>query len=126
MDERRDYKVSDIPLLGRSILILEDEPLIAMKLVEAFRNAGALVFATHTLKDALPLAEHPDLSAAILDLRLHDGDADAVCERLGARQIPFVVYSGREPEPGRLRGGLFVPKPSQSDALINAVTALLR
>lgn len=112
-------------LSGRSVLVLEDEPLIALAIVEAFRDAGASVFISHTIKDALPLADHPELSAAVLDLGLRDGGAAPVCERLTARHIPFVVYSGRNPGPAVLRGGVYLPKPSPPDALIGAVAGLL-
>lgn len=44
-------------LAGRSILIVEDEPLIALDLVKAFKQAGAVVLATRSLADATPLAE---------------------------------------------------------------------
>ncbi len=117
--------VNGAALIGRSILVLEDEPLIALEIVEALRDAGASVFVSHTIKDALPLADHPDLSAAVLDLSLGDGGGTAVCERLSARAVPFVVYSGRDPGPTVLRGGIYVPKPSRSDSLISAVAGLL-
>ena len=41
-------------LVGRSILIVEDEPLIALDLVTAFQQAGAVVFAARSLADATP------------------------------------------------------------------------
>jgi DNA-binding response OmpR family regulator len=117
--------LNGVALLGRSILVLEDEPLIAMEIVEAFRDAGASVFIAHSLKDALPVADHPGLSAAVLDFRVADGDAAVVCQRLNARDIPFVLYSGREPEPTALKGGVYVPKPTRSDDLISTVARLL-
>ena len=81
-------------LSGRSILIVEDEPLIALDIVENFRNAGASVMAAHRLSDGLRLAGHPDLSAAVVDLGLSDGEGTALCERLKERGIPFVLHSG--------------------------------
>ena len=44
-------------LQGRSILIVEDEPLIAMEIVRAFESAGACVLKTSTLHQALVLVE---------------------------------------------------------------------
>lgn len=79
---------------------------------------------THSLKEARALADHPNLSAAVLDFRLSDGDAATVCEHLKARDIPFVVYSGREPD-AVPPGGIFLPKPSRSNDLINVVAGLL-
>ena len=70
---------------GQSILVLEDEPLIALDICEALKGAGASVFVANCLRDALALADHPDLSAAILDFGLSDGDAGPVCSGSKAR-----------------------------------------
>jgi len=57
----------DAILQGRAILIVEDEPLIAMEIVRAFESAGARVLKTSTLRQALVLVEDDVLSAAVLD-----------------------------------------------------------
>ena len=44
-------------LKDRAILIVEDEPLIAMEIVRAFESAGARVLKTSTLRQALVLVE---------------------------------------------------------------------
>lgn len=81
-------------LAGRSILIAEDQPLIALDIVVAFQSAGALVLMGRSLDGALELVEHDGLSAAVLDFGLGDGDAGAVCGRLKERDIPFILHSG--------------------------------
>jgi DNA-binding response OmpR family regulator len=63
-------------LNGREVLIVEDETVIAMELVQAFRKAGAFS-TTNTLKQALILVEHDSLAVAILDHGLRDGDSTA-------------------------------------------------
>ena len=78
-------------LQGRSILIVEDEPLIAMEIVRAFESAGARVLKTSTLREALVVVEDDDLSAAVLDHGLSDGDSSKLCERLKELGIPFVL-----------------------------------
>ena len=50
-------------LAGRSILIAEDQPLIALDIVVAFQSAGALVLMGRPLDGALELVEHDGLSA---------------------------------------------------------------
>jgi hypothetical protein len=52
------------------------------------------VLAAHRLSDGLRLAGHPDLSAAVVDFGLSDGEGTALCERLKERGIPFVLHSG--------------------------------
>jgi DNA-binding response OmpR family regulator len=73
-------------LNGREVLIVEDEPLIAMEIAQAFRKAGAFTTITSTLKQALTLVEHDGLAVAILDHVLRDGDSTRLCERLTDRK----------------------------------------
>ena len=51
-------------LEGRSILIVEDQPLIVMDITQAFEATGAELTSTNTLKHALILVEHDGLSGA--------------------------------------------------------------
>jgi DNA-binding response OmpR family regulator len=44
-------------LIGRSILIVEDEPVIVIEVTAAFERAGARVLRTNTLRQALLLVE---------------------------------------------------------------------
>jgi len=81
-------------LEGRSILIVEDEPLIVMDITQAFEPTGAALTTTKTLRHAMLLAEHDGLSGAIIDHALGDGDSSLLCARLKERGIPFMIYSG--------------------------------
>ena len=113
-------------LQGRSILIVEDEPLIAMEIVRAFESAGARVLKTYTLQQALVLVEEAGLSAAVLDHGLADGDSSKLCERLKERSIPFVLHSGYSAVDGACRDAVFVAKPENPDVLVTTVEGLLR
>jgi hypothetical protein len=44
-------------LAGRSVLIVEDEPLIALDIMAAFEKAGDLALTARTLADAMRLVE---------------------------------------------------------------------
>jgi DNA-binding response OmpR family regulator len=113
-------------LVGQSVLVVEDEPLIALDIVEGLKGAGASVFTAHCLRDALALADHPDLSAAILDFGLSDGDAAPVCERLNKRDIPFVLYSGCEHPDAAWHRSATLRKPATRSALVETLARLLR
>jgi len=89
----RGISMKSLPLSRRSILVVEDEPLIAIELRQHLENAGAYVFAATQLGHALQLAGHPDLSAAVLDCRLGQENTSAICDRLHERGIPFMFYS---------------------------------
>src|SRR5262247_585794 len=84
---------SNKALAGRSILIVEDEPLIALELHAAFIAAGASIVSAADSKEAVRMIGLPDLSAAVVDIDLGDGDdCSTVCKRLSERGIPFVFY----------------------------------
>ena len=113
-------------LAGRSILVVEDEPLIAMDISMEFESHGARVVQTQTLKEALGLIEDDGLSAAILDHGLQDGDSTLLCERLVERNIPFVTYTGYHQIEGACTEGVVVDKPAPPSALVAAVESLLK
>jgi CheY-like chemotaxis protein len=117
----RGNRVMSIDLSGRSILIVEDEPLIAMDVAETFKAAGANVLIAATLPDGLRLAEHPALSAAILDIALGEQDSAALCARLTQRGVPFIVYSGYDTVPAGCAPMAIVKKPAVAAALLRAV-----
>jgi CheY-like chemotaxis protein len=112
-------------LTGRSILIVEDEPLIALDIVETLRRVGASTFTAHTLTEGLRFAGHPDLSAAVVDFGLKDGDGEALCKQLNDRGIPFVLHSGYAHVHEACKAGLVLPKPATSDQLIRALESVL-
>jgi len=83
---------------GSEILLVEDEPLIAMEVRTALERAGAMVHYAQDVEPALRMADYPSLSAGIIDLRLGSGSAECVCEKLAARSVPFLFYTGAPPE----------------------------
>jgi|KBSSwiStaDraftv2_1062776.scaffolds.fasta_scaffold45168_3 CheY-like chemotaxis protein len=84
----------DRPLSGRSILIVEDEPLIALEIHAAFNAAGASITSAADTQEALRMIDVPGLSAAVVDINLGRDDCSVVCERLSRNGIPFVFYTG--------------------------------
>jgi DNA-binding response OmpR family regulator len=116
----------NMPLAGHSVLVVEDEPLIALDVVHCFRAAGASTLIACRLDDGLRLADHPDISAAVLDFGFRD-DSSALCERPNARSIPFVLHSGySDISAEACTKGTVVPKPAVPAELVNVVTSLLQ
>jgi CheY-like chemotaxis protein len=112
-------------LEGRSILIVEDEPLIVMDITQAFEATGAALTTTNTLRHALILVEHDGLSGAILDHALGDGDSSLLCARLKERGIPFMIYSGYAAVGGACKDALHISKPAADGALVAAMEGLI-
>ena len=78
------------------ILIVEDEPLIAMML-EDFLDAldKELVGTCDTVQSALATIADENPDAVILDINLSGGEKSwPVADELAARGIPFVLSSG--------------------------------
>jgi DNA-binding response OmpR family regulator len=117
--------VQSTSLAGRIILIVEDEPLIAVDIVTAFEGAGAATLSTRSLATAVRLVEHRGLSAAVLDFGLSDGHADTLCGRLNDRGIPFILHSGYTHASDACRGGIVIPKPADTATLVATLGRLL-
>jgi len=112
-------------LRGRSILVVENELLIAMDIVQALEQAGANATMTTTARHALILIEHDGLAGAIMDHGLSDGDSTKVCARLKQRGIPYISYSGYEPVPGADPNAPHITKPVSMNVLMSAMEELL-
>jgi len=112
-------------LSGHAILVVEDEPLIAIELRQSLESAGAYVFGATQLPHALQLAGHPDISAAVLGYRLGQDDTTAICSRLEQRDIPFMFYSRYDDVHQLWPNAMRVPKPAIAHELIEAVKATI-
>lgn len=80
----------------QKILIVEDEPLIAMML-EDFLDAldRAVAGTADSVATALELVEAGGIDAAIMDVNLRGGEQSwPVADALTARGIPFVLATG--------------------------------
>ena len=80
-------------LRGCSILIVEDEPLIALDLHAALYAAGAGIIAATNAKEGLRLISRNDISAAVIDIRLGNQDSLEVCQALFHHRVPFLFYT---------------------------------
>jgi DNA-binding response OmpR family regulator len=112
-------------LRGRSILVVENELLIAMDIAKALENAGANATMTTTARHAMILADHDGLAGAIMDHGLTDGDSTAVCARLKERGIPYISYSGYSSVVGADPDAPFISKPVSMNVLMSALEKLL-
>ena len=57
-------------LKGKSVLIVEDEPLIALQTHAILNAAGASIIAATTAAEALDLIQRADIAGAVLDIQL--------------------------------------------------------
>ena len=114
-------------LSGRSVLVVEDEPLISLEMTAIFEGAGAKVLPARTLAEAVRLIGQDDVSAAVLDFGLGGEGVSTLCGHLRELNIPFMFYTGfgdidafrHWPE------APVVSKPVEGCVLIDAVASLL-
>ena len=108
---------------GCTILLLEDEPLINFELETLFTERGAAVLASSAIKQAIVLASHPDLSAAVLDVNIRDETCAEICAKLNARKIPFVFHTAVSASPvlDHWPTVTIVPKPAAFETLVEAI-----
>jgi CheY-like chemotaxis protein len=88
---------------ARRVLVLEDEPFIAMMIEQELEALGIhVVGPVNNLKSAITLAATSDFDGALLDLNINGDYATEVADRLRVRDVPFVFVTGYE-RPGGLR-----------------------
>ena len=77
------------------ILILDDEPLIAMMVEEWLIELGCeIIGPANSVPSALGLLRSGAVDAAILDLSLGDGDSLEVADALRRLRVPFAFATG--------------------------------
>jgi len=117
------------PLVGRRVLVVEDEMMIAMLVEDMLAELGcAVVGPAHALDDALELArtEH-GLDVAVLDVNLGGQPVFAVADALREKGVPAIFSTGygdaglREID----RGSQVLQKPFRAGDLAKALNAAL-
>jgi DNA-binding response OmpR family regulator len=111
-------------LSGCVILVLDDEPLVALDIAQGLQSAS--VQTAHRLADGLHLAEHGDLTAAVLDYRFNDGEGTVPCERLQGLNVPSFLHTGYNQVDGTCGSGLMLPKPASREQLVRRSDAQSR
>ena len=111
-----------------NILIVEDEPLIAMMLEDVLDVLGKTLAGTaDTVADALVLIEAGGIDAAILDVNLRGGEKSwPIAEALAARGVPFVFATGGSEDSiaENYRGRPTLAKPFTMDAVAKVLDGL--
>jgi CheY-like chemotaxis protein len=122
VSETMDATTSDYsPALPRDVLIVEDDPIIALDFedtilglgVTQVRTAGNVAKALDMIADRVP-------DFALLDVGLIREKSFAVAERLEALQIPFAFVTGYGADvrlPAAFAHKPRLPKPCSTDAL---------
>ena len=115
-------------LNGRSVLIVEDESMVAMFLQDTLEDIGCTVIGlAPRLNEALKKAASLVFDIAILDVNLNGSSSFPVAEVLRARGLPFIFATGysRTSLPEFLQRVPIVQKPFQQRELETAICTAL-
>lgn len=117
-------------LKHQTILIVEDDPFVALDLLEAVeRMGGRPVGPVATVAAALALIETMAIDSAILDVQLADRDITPVALRLIAMGKPLVFQTGTGLPPSLREAGGDLPilsKPVAADTVLSHLSAEMR
>lgn len=106
---------------SRSILIVEDEPLIAMMLEDFLDSLGhRVVGIAESVEDAMARIDEGGFEVAIVDVHLKHGEhVWPVADRLSDEGLPFVLATGGhiEPPPAKHANAPVLSKPYTIDAI---------
>jgi PAS domain S-box-containing protein len=116
------------PLAGLRILVVEDEPLIAMDIEERLLAAGGeIIGPAANLESARRLIAETAPDAALLDANLAGEQVDDLAVELRRRGIPFAFATGfgRASLPAAFHDVPILGKPFGSEQLVEMVRSLL-
>lgn len=112
----------------QTILVIEDETLIAIDLICALADADFQVVSAPTISAALQSIDNGPPDGAVLDAKLHGRWSEPVAKLLARLKVPYVIYSGTpwsEIEPWAASAASFVAKPRPTEDIVFAVQRAL-
>ncbi len=113
--------------ITETILVVEDEALIAMDLELTVREMGFDVVSAVTVAAALAVLATRTIHFAILDFRVGRDDTSPVAEVLRDKRIPFALCSGTDIGTARrvFEGAAIISKPYSEETLRTAIQSAL-
>lgn len=118
-----------MPLTGKSILVVEDELIIATLIEAMLEDLGCTDAAIVSRKhEAFNAIKDRAFSAVILDVNLDGVDCDTLAEELLAKSIPFVFstgYGSADLDP-RWQSYPILQKPFDVSSLERALAKVMR
>lgn len=118
---------------GKTIVLIEDEPAMALGVSDALSFEGYRVAAAGTGREGVELARAERADLVILDLMLPDTNGYEVCAQLRrwSRTVPILILSARSQDNDKIRGldagaDDYVTKPFSVGELVARVRAIFR
>ena len=115
------------PLVGKRVLVVEDEVLVAVMIEDMLTELGATVIGpAMSVVAGSALARQGDFDAAVLDVNVHGERVDPLADLIEQRHIPIVfATSYGDLMESSARGGIVLDKPFSREALASALSRAL-
>ena len=111
---------------GTRVLVVEDEPLIALQIAQVLEKASfAVVGPAANISEAMELMQAGEFDFAILDVELGGSRSFTIADVLAEQDKPFAFMTGFTAAelPERFRGVTILPKPLCPQEIAAAVSA---
>lgn len=122
------WKTDAMPMT-ETILVVEDEPFVALDLKYACEDQGYAAITASTCRQAITAIDETAFIGAVLDVNLGRGETcDVVAKALKDRAIPFVLHTGDLDRAGEYLRGIDAPivaKPSTASAVVSQLLDLI-
>lgn len=103
------------------ILVAEDNALIALEIIDAFEEVGAVVLSAGALAEVIGLVEQGGLSAAVVDFGHSDKEAGSLCPAMKDGNIFFVLHSGYTHPDTSIKSDVAIPEHASPMSIIDSV-----
>lgn len=113
-------------LKGQTILVMEEEVLIALDLRSVLERGGAHVHVVRNAAEALACLSKFDVTAGVIDWRPASEDHRVVARALKQKQVRFLFYATHPPEDvTTVRGAPVFLKPGRPEDAAKALVLLV-
>lgn len=114
-------------LSGRTVLILEDELIIAFALEDMLADMGAEVLMASTVDEGFAKLDETSIAIAVLDVNVAGTKSYPVAEELQRRGVPLIFATGYgdAEHPPHFAATPTLTKPYSRQQLIAAIEALI-
>lgn len=110
-----------------SILIVEDEGIVALNYASILEEAGYLVVGpVGTIRKGIEAIENQHIDGAVLDIDIGGVPVDPIIIALQQKRVPFIFVSANPDLVGPYRDAVFIDKPCTAIQMITAIRHLVR
>lgn len=114
---------------AKTILIVEDDPFIAMDLQDTFEYAGYTVLGpVASVTPGLELVNNKKPDAAMLDFNLGRENSLPIAHKLDEKSVPYLFLSGQIDRvvcSGKMAKDKLIAKPFNAEALVARVDEMI-